>query len=173
MTTPTIKLIVIHCAASKNGRSLATPHESAAQVIDRWHKEAGFHRTAANVAECNRHLKYIGYQYVIDTTGRVETGRRVGETGAHVRGHNTGSVGICLVGTNAFTVAQWDAMRVLVNELRERFPLARICGHRDLSPDKNGDGVIMPDEWIKICPGFTVANWLNRGERPLSGHITE
>lgn len=168
-----INLIVIHCAASKNGRSLATANETAAQVIDRWHRDAGFHRTAANVAECNRHLKYIGYHYVIDITGKTETGRRIGETGAHVRGYNSGSVGICMTGTDAFTPAQWEALRILVNGLKTRFPSARICGHRDLSPDKNGDGVITPDELIKICPGFTVADWLAGGGQPLAGYIVE
>lgn len=35
-----------------------------------------------------------------------------------------------------------------------RYPGCRICGHRDLSPDRNGDGVITPDEWLKECPCF-------------------
>ena len=33
-------------------------------------------------------------------------------------------------------------------------PQATILGHRDLSPDRNGDGRITPDEWIKLCPCF-------------------
>jgi hypothetical protein len=29
-----------------------------------------------------------------------------------------------------------------------------VCGHRDLSPDKNGNGEIEPEEWMKACPCF-------------------
>ena len=32
-----------------------------------------------------------------------------------------------------------------------------MCGHRDLSPDLNGNGEIEPEEWIKQCPCFDVA----------------
>ena len=34
-----------------------------------------------------------------------------------------------------------------------------VCGHRDLSPDRNGDGIITPNEWVKACPGFDVRPW--------------
>ncbi len=37
---------------------------------------------------------------------------------------------------------------------------SRVCGHRDLSPDLNGNGEIEPEEWIKACPCFEVkAEW--------------
>lgn len=166
-----INLIVIHCAASKNGSSLANSRETAAQVIDRWHRDAGFRRAYSRTQRFNPTLKHIGYHYVIDTDGSVETGREIGETGAHVSGFNTGSVGICLIGTDAFTPAQWHALRQTVESLQHSFPKARICGHRDLSPDINHDGKITPNEYIKICPGFTVADWLQNNMQPLSNHI--
>ncbi|MEZ3140819.1 N-acetylmuramoyl-L-alanine amidase [Citrobacter braakii] len=167
----TIKLIVIHCAATKDGQRLATPRQNAAQRIDDWHKNRNFNRLAVNVAKFNPQLKHIGYHYVIDTDGTVETGRRVGETGAHAAGYNTGSVGVCMVGTDRFTPAQWDALRVVINNLRVKFPNARITGHRDLSPDLNGDGIITPNEWTKTCPGFTVSQWLANGEKPAPEDI--
>ena len=34
------------------------------------------------------------------------------------------------------------------------YPDSKICGHRDLSPDLDGDGEIEPNEWIKMCPCF-------------------
>ncbi|KAB4860890.1 N-acetylmuramoyl-L-alanine amidase, partial [Bacteroides thetaiotaomicron] len=34
------------------------------------------------------------------------------------------------------------------------FPSCRVCGHRDLSPDRNGNGEIEPEEWMKACPCF-------------------
>jgi N-acetylmuramoyl-L-alanine amidase len=44
--------------------------------------------------------------------------------------------------------------------LLEKYPNATILGHRDLSPDKNGDGVIERSEWVKHCPSFDVREWL-------------
>ena len=40
----TIKLIVLHCAASPNGKVLGAASKSAAAVIDQWHAQRGFHR---------------------------------------------------------------------------------------------------------------------------------
>jgi N-acetylmuramoyl-L-alanine amidase len=45
-------------------------------------------------------------------------------------------------------------------ELSEKYPAATILGHRDFSPDKDGDGIIEFFEWIKYCPGFDVKEWL-------------
>ena len=44
--------------------------------------------------------------------------------------------------------------------LSEKYPDATILGHRDLSPDKDGDGVIETSEWVKHCPSFDVKEWL-------------
>jgi N-acetylmuramoyl-L-alanine amidase len=162
----TISRIIIHCAATINGRQLSTTHKTAADIIDEWHKGAGFQRGAGAVSAFNPHLHYIGYQYVIDTDGTVETGRAIGETGAHTRGYNKNSIGICLVGTDKFTPAQWQRLAELVSELRKTYSAAKIVGHRDCSPDRNGDGVITPDEWVKICPGFNVFLWLKNGMTP-------
>ena len=49
----------------------------------------------------------------------------------------------------------------LVGQLQEKFPGCRVCGHRDLSPDLNGNGEIEPEEWIKQCPCFEVAKEFN------------
>lgn len=42
----------------------------------------------------------------------------------------------------------------LILTLLKDFPGCRVCGHRDLSPDLDGDGEIEPEEWIKACPCF-------------------
>lgn len=167
-----IRKIVIHCSATPNGKSLRQQGKSAAQVIDGWHKQRGFKRLAGAVKTFNGHLAHIGYHFVIDTDGTVETGRQVGEIGAHVRGHNRNSLGICLIGGvdasggyhGEFTRAQWHALHKLLRELEAKFPKANICGHRDLSPDINGDGTISPKEWTKACPCFDVWSWLDSEE---------
>lgn len=170
---PNINLIVIHCAATPNGVIRARYGKTAAQRIDHDHAQRGFHRASYNYQSFNPQLKHIGYHYVIDTDGTVETGRRIGETGAHVRGHNRNSIGICMIGTDAFTEPQWRALHCLVDNLAGQFPDAEICGHRDLSPDRNGDGTIEPSEWLKICPGFDVLGWVANDAQPLPNHICE
>lgn len=153
-TTPRLKdrelteLIVVHCSATGPAADIGVAE------ITRWHKQRGFDT--------------VGYHYVIRRNGAVEVGRRESEIGAHVRGHNGSSIGVCLAGgvsaggkpENNFTPAQFASLEDLLRELQGRYPTARVCGHRDLSPDKNGDGRITPDEFIKACPSFDVAKWL-------------
>jgi N-acetylmuramoyl-L-alanine amidase len=55
---------------------------------------------------------------------------------------------------------QKKTLLTLVRTMRHRYPTARILGHRDFSPDKNGNGVIDKPEWIKACPSFDVKAWL-------------
>lgn len=174
MPHATINLIVIHCAATPNGVVRARYGKTAAERIDYSHGKRGFRRRDGGYAGWfNPHLKHIGYHYVIDTDGALEQGRAIGEQGAHVRGHNKHSLGICLIGTDAFTHSQWQALHHLLKHLSKNFPDAVVCGHRDLSPDLNGDGTIEPNEWIKICPGFNVSEWLDNGLNPLPEHSCE
>ena len=85
--------------------------------------------------------------------------------GAHVRGWNAGSIGVCYEGgldecgrpADTRTLFQKHSLRVLVLLLLKDYPGSRLCGHRDLSPDLNHNGEIEPEEWIKQCPCFEVA----------------
>lgn len=58
------------------------------------------------------------------------------------------------------TSAQKKAMAAYVLDFHRRFPDVKIIGHRDLSPDLNGNGIIEPYEWMKACPSFEVSEWL-------------
>lgn len=149
-----IKLIVIHCAATPNGKPFT------AKQIDEMHAARGFRRYPAAIQAFNPELPHIGYHWFIRVDGLVESGRSPDEAGAHVKGYNADSLGICMAGTDQFGPAQWESLRELVAGLRAQYPAARICGHRDLSPDRNGDGKIDKTEWVKLCPGFDVAGWL-------------
>lgn len=175
-----IHTVVIHCSATANGRSLRNDRETAAQVIDRWHKEKGYKRSEVAIKRFNPSLKHIGYHVVIDIDGSIEYGREIGEIGAHVKGHNTGSIGICLVGGigqgaeknhGRYTEAQWHALRQVLVTIAPQCSQAEIVGHRDLSPDLNGDGKITPNEWLKTCPNFDVHEWLDRGETVFVEHL--
>lgn len=163
-----ISLIVIHCSASPNGTSLfrATAQgqkQTPVEVIDEWHAARGWQRGREARARFNPNLAAIGYHYVLYTNGAVAIGRHEDEIGAHVAGLNERSLGVCLIGTDHFTIAQWSSLTHLVSDLQRRFPAARIVGHRDLSPDKNGDGVVDRSEWLKTCPGFDAPAWVRRG----------
>jgi len=48
-----------------------------------------------------------------------------------------------------------------------------VCGHRDLSPDTNGNGQTESTEWLKTCPGFDVRAWLARGMQPINEQLWE
>jgi N-acetylmuramoyl-L-alanine amidase len=169
-----LNAIVIHCAATPNGKDIKVA------AIDAMHKARGFKRDSQAVRSLNPDLKHIGYHYVIEVDGTIRTGRGIEEVGAHVQGSNSKSIGICLIGTDKFTDAQWTALRTLVIGLAAEISgrdimhvdsaLAAykdmgisIKGHRDYSPDLNGDGQITRNEWIKICPGFEVASWIKSG----------
>lgn len=128
-----ITLIVIHCSA-------VTPwQQCSAADIDRWHRERGW--------------KYgIGYHYVVRRDGTVETGRPLEKTGAHCKGHNAHSIGICYEGgldaqgrpADTRTVEQRQTLRALISALHRTFPQALIVGHNDLNP-------------MKSCPCFDAA----------------
>lgn len=167
-----INLIVVHCTATLNGRWTTTAD------IDGWHKTRGFRRDPAARRRCSPDLAHIGYHHVIYTNGAIANGRGYDEIGAHTSGHNKASLGIAMVGMDRFSVAQWESLRGLIRALTEqqgkyfaRYPNARVVGHRDLSPDIDGDGVVEPQEWLKTCPGFDVAAWRASGMTPLADHI--
>lgn len=162
-----INLLVVHCSASPNGRRVTS------EEIDAWHAARGFHRDPRLIGYNEPFLKHIGYHYVIYAEGPARIGRGEQEVGAHVQGHNANSIGICMVGTDAFSPAQWLSLRGLLQGLLKRYPDAAVRGHRDLSPDRNGDGVVQPGEWLKTCPGFDVSSWLAGGMEPLAGHTVE
>lgn len=137
-----IDLIVVHCTASRCNARL-TP-----EALELEHRARGF--------------QGCGYHYYITTDGEVHPMRPVEKPGAHARGFNAHSLGIAYEGgltatgepADTRTAAQRAALRQLLARLLGLFPGARIVGHRDLSPDKNGNGIIEPAEYIKLCPCF-------------------
>jgi N-acetylmuramoyl-L-alanine amidase len=174
----TIRHIIIHCAASQNGKVLR------AADVNNSHKTRGFKRSSQAVRSFNPELPNIGYHFFIGIDGKVETGRGLEEVGAHAQGNNSDSIGICMAGTDKFTTAQWMALRGLVIELAGTIKGKAIAtcesamnaykemgisvkGHRDYSPDLNGDGQITRTEWIKVCPGFEVSSWIKGGMMPI------
>lgn len=141
----TIKYIVVHCAATKEGQSFTI------NDIDKWHRARGWNG--------------IGYHYVVYLDGSVHKGRDESAVGAHVQGYNSSSLGICYIGgvdangkpKDTRTPQQKDGLLQLLKTLKAKYPNAKILGHREFSPDKNGDGFIDEWEWIKACPSFNAS----------------
>ena len=121
-----INKIVIHCSATPNGRE----HDAA--EINRWHLDRGWDG--------------IGYHYVIKVDGVIENGRPEYWTGSHARGHNTNSLGVCIIGMDDYNDLQWNALRSLIDDLLYKYPDAKVIGHNEISK--------------KTCPGFDVQKWL-------------
>lgn len=106
----------------------------------------------------------IGYNFYIERDGKIYIGRPMGASLAHAKGHNTGYIAICYEGgldkygkpKDTRTEAQKQSMIVLRLFIEKVYEVTEWCGHRDLSPDVNHDGIITPDEWMKTCPCFDV-----------------
>lgn len=147
--------IIVHCSASPDGK----PFRAA--DIDRWHQERGFSRIKSARMAHNPSLGSIGYHYIIDIDGTLESGRSEQEVGAHCVGHNSRSIGVCLIGTRRFTLSQWRVLVNLLGALRGTYPRATVHGHREFAD--------------KECPGFDVQAWLQAGEpiAPAAHHFFE
>lgn len=129
----TITLIIIHCSATPEGRSL----DFETCRYDHIH---------------HRRFSDIGYHFYIARNGKIQRGRPLEKAGAHCRNHNSHSVGICYEGglsagglpTDTRTLEQKASLLALLRELRTLFPRALIVGHHDLNP-------------MKPCPCFDAA----------------
>ena len=135
-----INMIVVHCSASD------VPEQGTVDAIR--HLHTGNRKTKIKWGKydttCNG-WSDIGYHYVITKDGEVHIGRPIEKAGAHVRGFNKSSIGICLAGDKEFTQEQFKSLKTITDELILNFGLSRIdiIGHRDLDSGKS-------------CPNFDV-----------------
>ena len=126
-----INKIIIHCSATREGQDVSV------DTIRRWH-----------VVE--RGWSDIGYHYVIGLDGSIHKGRLNSVQGAHTKGHNKNSLGVCYVGgcdkdlkpKDTRTDAQKRSFYILIEGLKSIYPKAKIYGHNEFSD--------------KACPSFNV-----------------
>jgi len=125
-----IDKIIIHCSATPKGKNFS------AETIRKWHVE-------------ERGWSDIGYHYIVSIDGSLEYGRPVGLLGAHTRGHNRNSIGICYIGGMDVDMKEWEDTRTdeqkesiidLIKIIKKFHPGAKVFGHRDFS--------------TKSCPSF-------------------
>ena len=123
-----INKIIIHCSATPPSMDVD------ANTVDEWHKQRGW--------------SGIGYHFFVKRDGQIELGRPLEKSGAHTKGHNKNSIGICYAGgvdsemipEDNRTSAQIASLLLLLRLLKNMFPTAIRHGHRDFSP--------------KACPSF-------------------
>jgi N-acetylmuramoyl-L-alanine amidase len=130
-TLDTIDTIIIHCSDTPENRTVTV------EEIDQWHRKRGF--------------DMIGYHYFIDIDGNVHQGRTIDKVGAHAKGKNTRSIGICYAGgcnsdlqpKDTLTELQQKNMTALILALGMTLqkPL-KVIGHNQVSD--------------KACPSFDV-----------------
>ena len=127
-----IDKIIIHCAATPEGRDVKT------ETIKSWHvKGNGW--------------SDIGYHFVIELDGSVVDGRPLHRSGAHTKGHNATSIGVCYVGgidkdknpKDTRTADQKASMDKLIQSLLSDYPEATVHGHNEFAS--------------KACPSFDVS----------------
>lgn len=143
-------------------------HTSATRPNTLWGRAEidHLHRTKAHP------FSMIGYHQVIRRNGVIEFGRHFDARGAHVKGQNFRSIGICLVGgllddgsigegfDTCYTPEQKGSLIITLQFHMRAYPNAVVVGHRDLSPDIDGDGIIEKHEWIKNCPCFDASDFV-------------
>lgn len=136
----TILRIFVHCTAGSQRQTLAD-------------LQAEFRRKG---------WKNPGYHYVIFPEGRIVQLLDESRVANGVKGYNQTAIHVAYVGgidaqgrtIDNRTAAQKEALLRVLRMLRRRYPTAVILGHRDISPDRNGNGRVDPWERIKECPCF-------------------
>lgn len=105
---------------------------------------------------------YPGYHYVVSPDGKIMQLLDEDKVSNGVNGFNSVSVNVAYIGgigadgkaVDNRTDEQKKSLRQLLGMLKRKYPGAVIQGHRDFSPDTNGNGVVDPWERIKECPCF-------------------
>jgi len=125
--------IFIHVADTPDGMDIGV------KTIRKWHVE-------------ERKFSDIGYHYVLRRSGIWEIGRPIDISGAHAKGHNTNSIGLCIVGRGFnITMEQRKALKEKIKELLQKYPGAKVRGHNEVSTK----------QW---CPGFDVQGWMKENK---------
>ena len=131
-----IDKIVLHCSATREGKDYSV------DTIRGWHTRKGW--------------RDIGYHYIVQRNGDVQEGRPLKMQGAHTRGLNKSSIGICYIGgvestrnkkgkwtaKDTRTEEQKSALHYFITDLMDEYPEATLHGHNEFA--------------AKACPSFDV-----------------
>jgi hypothetical protein len=136
-----INKIILHCSDSLYGDR---------DLINSWHKARGFKEIGYHYLILNGY-RYYSPSYksnvYMDEDGKLQIGRAIDKAGAHCKGHNHDSIGICLIGRHTFTARQLlDVLPNLLIDLMEQFkiPSCAIFGHYEFDSQKTCPNIDMP-----------------------------
>ena len=124
-----INKIIVHCSATREGENYEVAE------IRKWHLARGFND--------------IGYHFYIDLYGEIHKGRDISKIGAHCKGHNRNSIGICYCGgveadgktpKDTRLECQKESLVAVLRTLKAMYPNAVIHSHNDFAN--------------KACPSF-------------------
>ena len=125
-----INKIIVHCSATREGQNISV------DTIRKWHVEG-------------RGWTDIGYHFYIDLHGDIYKGRDIAKIGAHTKGQNRNSIGICYCGgvevdgktpKDTRTEEQEESLLAVLRTLKAMYPDANIHSHNDFAN--------------KACPSF-------------------
>lgn len=142
-----VLFLVVHCTATRPSQRVTV------EDIDNWHRGRGWAK--------------IGYHWYIDREGNIHQGRGEQYEGAHLRHYNQHAIGICYEGgrdekgrsDDTRTPAQKAALHFLLQDLKDSYPKAKICGHRDF-PNVRKD-----------CPSFdAMTEYADLTPTPATSH---
>lgn len=116
-----IDMVIIHCSATEAGNDYDVEH------IRKWHVEGNG-------------WSDVGYHFVVKLDGTIQEGRPIWRAGAHCKGKNMRSIGICYIGgvrdgapKDTRTEAQKVALVKLLKYIRKQYSGVGIYGHRDFA----------------------------------------
>ncbi len=102
-------------------------HDTGVEVKQSIQIVADYHRNVLG-------YKYIGYDIYIENGYTYETIRLYENIiGAHARGYNNSSIGICLSGHTNISAYQMDALSKIIDAILQIYPYKKILFHKNLS----------------------------------------
>lgn len=135
-----IKYIFVHCTASQQTATVQ-------QILKEF---------------TQRGWRIPGYHYIVDPKGMLTQLVAEDRISNGVKGYNSESINVAYIGgidankkpIDNRTPEQKKTLLNILTKLKQKYPDAVIMGHRDISPDKNHNGIVDPWERIKECPCF-------------------
>jgi len=137
--------VILHTSATSGTWWRGKSVEDMRDEIRRWHVQ-------------DNKWSDIGYHRVFAPDGTMATGRSLWTVGAHVVGHNSGTIGLCMVPVatitkmgrleDFYTPQQIAAVKSYIKELAALTKITKVSGHNQYAN--------------KLCPGFRVEtkDWL-------------
>ena len=132
--TKITKVVVHHSASPRDTTSR--------ERIRGWHIDRGWND--------------IGYHWIIEGEGKVSKGREENKIGAHAKGHNRGTIGICVTGNFEHehpSPIQWALLKCIVQYLLFKYKLTYndVTWHRKVGktacPGKNM--IAKLEDWLE------------------------